>query len=190
MTNDQQGGFMNTARTPGTLRATVMRRIAQLIAALAILTGLSVATEGTAMATNVGEQACNYGSQYNACLLITNLGSNMYRVHVGIDIYMSQQDAQNLIGAGSVPVVGLYGDDGSSTANDFLTSGFSIAEPPVAWAQGWSAGFTIDVNGSLLNEDDGIDEIIATMRLYITGYAYLHVALEDTYYTSQVVSAF
>jgi hypothetical protein len=57
----------------------MMRRLTQVIAALAIVTGLSVATAGTAMAADVGEWACDYDDYHNSCLYITNLGDNIAR---------------------------------------------------------------------------------------------------------------
>ena len=174
---------MNTTPTPGTRRATVMRHIAQLIAALAIVTGLSLATAGTAMATNVGEQACHGPGDYNACLLITNLGGNMYRVYVGIDIYMSPQAAQNIVNSGTQPAATLYGADGSPSADDTLTT--LPRRSFFVWSRGLAIEFQKDVSGSLLNEDDGIDEIIAKVSLYIPASG-----TTNTYETGQVTSAF
>ena len=80
----------------------------------------------------VGEQSYNYNTRFNACLLITNLGGNMYRVHIGLDVNVGQQEAQNIINAGSRPTAALYGDDGAPSVDDFLTTlplkmGFPVA---------------------------------------------------------------
>jgi hypothetical protein len=183
VTNDDQGDSMDKPRTPGPRRATLTRHIAQLFAALAIVTGLSVATAGTAMATNVGEQACHGPGGYTACLLITNLGNNTYHVYVAVDIYMSQQDAQNAVDSGFRPTATLWGADGSSSPDDFLTN--LTLTSFFAWSGGIGTELQADVSGRLLNEDDGVDEIIAKVRLYLAG-AQRTITCE----TGQVVSAF
>jgi hypothetical protein len=156
---------MNATRPRAT---TVMRRIAQFVAALAVVAGLGVVTAGTATAANVGEWACNYNAYSNTCLFITNLGSHRYAVHVGIDVHMTQQDAQNIVNSGYQPTSTLWGKDGGLDADDYK------ANIPIsyvtAWSGGLSAEFDTTVNQSLLNEDNGpneVDEIIAQVGIYI-----------------------
>jgi hypothetical protein len=152
---------MNATRT--------LRRVGQLIAALALVTGLSVAKAGTATAANVGEWACNYNAQSNTCLFIANLGDHRYSVHVGIDVHMSQQDAQNIINGGSRPTATLYGDDGHRITDQFLTN-IPLTALSASSTSGLSAEFDIVVDQSLLNEDSGandVDEIIAQVALFI-----------------------
>jgi hypothetical protein len=173
---------MRTTGITGSLRATMRRRLVQVVAALAIVTGLSVATAGTAVAANVGEWACDYDDHHNACLYITNLGDNMYLVHVGVDIYMTQQDAQNIINSGFLPTATLYGDDGSSLS--FVTT-VPLAGSPTAWSGGYSAEFDTVVSGSQLDEDDGVDEIVAKVRQWIPASQRTLV-----YKTGRVTSAF
>jgi len=168
--------------TTGTRRAPIRRRLTQFIAALAIVTGMSVATAGTASAANVGEWACDYNSYHNSCLYIANLGGNMYSVHVGIDIYMSQQDAQNIINSGFRPTAALYGDDGSLNYRTTIP----LTGNPTAWSGGYSDEFDKVVSGSLLNEDDdGVDEIIAKVSQYFPA-----AQRTVTYKTGEVKSSF
>ena len=148
---------------------TTRRRVAQLVTALAIVAGLGVATAGTAAAANVGEWACNYDSSRNTCLYIANLGDHRYAVHVGIDVHMSQQDAQNIVDSGFVPWADLWGDDGSAGVG---SHGYLTSIPITGiWANsgGLSAEFDIQVGQELLNEDknkNDADEIVAFVHRY------------------------
>jgi len=158
---------MTTRKTPGTRNTTVLRRIGQILTAMAIVAGLTVATAGTALAHGVGDLACNYiVGRFNACLQITDVGPGQYKVHVGIDVTMSQHDAQNIIDSpGQEFTFTLKGDDGPSNERQHLAS------LPVTWVGAWSGGLSAEsdvfVTESMLDEDDGTDEIIAVIRLYI-----------------------
>lgn len=160
---------------PG-MRRTVMRRVGQVIAAMAVVAGLSLATGGTATAAGLGELACHYEvNRFNTCLAIYFLGSDQYAVHVGIDVNMSQRAAQDIIDAEGQEFSGsLYGDDGQGSG-EFL---FDLPITRVsAWSGGLSAEFDTIVPRSWLNEDSGtaVDELIARIRLWLpSAQSYAH----------------
>jgi hypothetical protein len=158
-----EGASMNATRT--------LRRVGRLITALALVAGLSVATAGTAMAANVGDWACNYNSRSNTCLFIANLGDRRFSVHVGIDVYMSQQDAQSIINSGPGLSAALYGDDGHRVTDQFLT-GIPLTAVWASSASGLSAEFDVVVDQWRLNEDsepNDVDEIVAQVGLFVPG---------------------
>jgi hypothetical protein len=91
-----------------------------------------------------------------------------WHVHIGIDVTMSQQDAQAIIDSpGEEFSAKVIADDPSF--DNFL---FYV---PVTWSASWAGGlsaeFDIVVDGSRLNEDDGwfegwLDEVYAKISLY------------------------
>lgn len=128
---------------------------AMMLAALGIL----------AMTTGVAEakQKCSSGSLHVICFSIDKIGSDLYHVHVGIDITMSQGDAQLIIDQPGDPVdAWAMGDDWFDNAE------FRI---PLTWvaagAGGLGAEFDINVPYAALDEDsDGADELYARVRLF------------------------
>jgi len=90
-----------------------------------------------------------------------------YDVYLGIDIPMSQPEAQAIINAPGEPFSAvMFGEDPSS--NDYL---FSMpASPPIAWSGGLSSEFSVTVDDSDLDEDDSWfddrDEVFAEIQLY------------------------
>ena len=80
-------------------RSTWLGRGLQVLLATGTAVGATLANPGVASAYNpVGEMTCKYDNQtYNACLLISSANdSQSWDIHVGIDVYMSQQEAQRL----------------------------------------------------------------------------------------------
>jgi hypothetical protein len=105
-------------------------------------------------------------NRYIICFSLTQIDvSNSFRVHVGIDVDMSQRDAQNIIDApGEEFSATLCGAD--SFFDDTLTSN------PVTWSSAWEGGpsaeFDTTASGGLLDEDwDGDDEVFARVWLYV-----------------------
>jgi hypothetical protein len=105
--------------------------------------------------------------RYIVCFSISQVGVGpSFTVHVGIDITMSRQDAQNIIDApGQEFSATLYGED---TFYDDTLKAF-----PVTWSAAWDGGlsaeFDVHASAELLNEDwEGMDdEIFAVVRLYV-----------------------
>ena len=80
-------------------RVTLSGRGLQVLLAIGTAVGATLANPGVASALNpANEMTCKYDNQtYNACLLIGSTGdSQSWDIHVGIDVYMSQQEAQRL----------------------------------------------------------------------------------------------
>jgi len=152
------------------------RRVMGTLGAL-LVAGSAVALTATAAAA--ADPHCNYPYGSNTCLTIEDIGWGISRVLVGIDVQMSQQEAQYLIDAnGGRPfVVQLLAHDHDDPADD--TSGlgeFDLNDPRIswsvsAWEGGLSGSFAIEIASYILNEDkDGRDEIVARVELYDPHY--------------------
>jgi hypothetical protein len=154
------------------------RWIAGAVIAGATLTSLVLGQSAASAATvpspaattsdhRIGDQVCHgETNRYVICFSITQIGvSRGFNVHVGIDIYMSQQDAQNIIDApGEEFSATLYGED--TIFDDKLKS------IPVTWSASWEQGLSAEfdtfASRDLLDEDwDGDDELYATVNLYV-----------------------
>jgi len=128
---------------------------AMMLAALGIL----AMTTGVAQA----KQTCRSGSLHVICFSIDKVGSDAYAVHVGIDIRMSQGDAQLIIDQPGDPVdAWAMGDDWFDNAEFRIPLTWVAAGP-----DGLGAEFDITVPGVALDEDpDGGDELYARVRLF------------------------
>ena len=142
------------------------RRAIQLVLALAVVLGVSVATAGVAVAAGVGEQSCRgEANRYTICILISRYGLNDFQIYVGIDVVMSQQYAQSVIDLPGEPFSAMvYGED--PIWDDFLM--YLPLTGTWAWSGGLSAEFWAVANGRL-NEDGGgdKDEIFAEVSLFL-----------------------
>jgi len=144
-----------------------VRRTA-LAMGLALVSAL--ATAGAASADGrLNEQSCRgQAGRYTICLLITDDPqspySHSYKIHIGIDINMSRQDAQNIIDGGSAPTARMYGSDTFFDDNLIGVTRSWVS----AWDGGLSAEFDRSVSGSDLDEDpEGEDEVFARVSLYV-----------------------
>jgi len=106
-------------------------------------------------------------NSYIVCFTIGQEGAGQFfDVHIGIDVTMSRQDAQNIIDApGQEFSATLYGEDplfDDTLKTIRLTSSW-------AWEGGLSAEFDSVVTAELLDEDstDPTDEIFARVNLRI-----------------------
>ena len=147
-------------------RRKVGRLIRTAIGAFAITGGTLAVTAGSASAWSL-PQACSGQPQANACL--DGYTYDPYvQVHVGIDVWMSHQDALAILAQpGNAFSAALYGDDGSA---QFLVG------LPLTWEAAGdaniSAEFDMLVPRSQLNEDPGgwprpnRDEVFARVSLY------------------------
>jgi len=123
----------------------------------------STSSLGAVFAPPCRSQANNY----IICFRISQLGVGPdFTVHVGIDVNMSRQDAQNIIDApGQEFSATLYGED--TFFDDTLKA------IPVTWSSAWEGGlsaeFDVYASAALLDEDstDPTDEIFAKVKLRI-----------------------
>jgi hypothetical protein len=135
---------------------------------LAATTGLATAGAASA-AGGIGEQVCRgETNRYAICLYITDDPqspySHSFKVHVGIDVTMSRQDAQNIIDGGGAITARMWGSDPVFDDNLIGVTRSWVS----AWDGGLSAEFDRSVSGSVLDEDpEGLDEVYALVSLYV-----------------------
>jgi hypothetical protein len=139
------------------------RRLAAATSIVAAGTTLAL-TSTTASAWSL-PSVCSGSSQHAVCLDGYAPGNHMIQVHVGIDVYMSRQDAEAILAApGSAFSAAMIGDD--PIFDNFLTWVDLTWE--AASDGGLSAEFDELVPASLLDEDRGpdADEVYARVSLY------------------------
>jgi hypothetical protein len=135
------------------------RRLFQLlIAAVAVFgaVGLMAAPASAA-------QTCTGGTN-NLCLSINRLADGRYLVHVGIDVRMSLDAAQEYIDdVGDPFTVTIHGDDDG----DLGDSRFTLTQTGLSASAdfGLSGDFEKIVPGFFLDEDNGTDEVRALVKL-------------------------
>lgn len=145
------------------------RGLARMVGAMALVVTTALATAGAASASGrLNEQICHYeAGRYNICLYITDDPqspfSHFFMVHVGIDVTMSQADAQNIIDGGGGITARMYGSDSIFDDNLQGVTRTSMS----AWEGGLSANFDRSICGGVLDEDpEGEDEVYALASLY------------------------
>ncbi len=147
-------------------RTALARRVLPAVAGLAVTTGAVAFVANPASAAG---PACNYSSDFNACLWITETspGSDVYDVHIGIDVGMSQAQAQDLLARGGGFYAKAMGDD--PVYDNFLFYLDRVYQ--TATPQGLSAEFHKTVSGAKLDEDwEGGDEVYGTVGLTNPGW--------------------
>ncbi|MGH8626231.1 MAG: hypothetical protein ACREYC_13515 [Gammaproteobacteria bacterium] len=147
----------------------------------------ALALTGCLLGVAVGPAAAHHADQdphckqtggTNACLWVTPIGADIYRVHVGIDVSMGEEDIEQAILHGSVLSASIQGEDGSK---DQLL----IKDVPLLGQgpgpNGYGGDFEVLASGRRLNEDSGRDEIVGKIRVFFprTGQTF-------TYQTGQV----
>ena len=157
-----------------------------LAAALAIVATclLTAAPPAPAAATDM---ACNYdNATFNACLKFDPAGSSWWNAHVGIDVYMPQQYAQEIIACGAGFRASVWGDDGAagmSSSDQYISSLGLKGGWPAAGPDGLGAEFGASIYGYYLDEDRGGD----TDELYArVSYRDCHNGLTRTFVTGTV----
>jgi hypothetical protein len=151
-------------------RKALGRNLARMLVAMGLVVTATLATAGVASASGrLNEQICRgETNRYTICLYITDDTqspySHYFKVHVGIDVNMSQQDAQNIIDGGGQITARMYGSD--SFFDDNL-QGVTLSWVS-AWEGGLSAEFDRSISGGVLDEDpEGEDEVYALVSLYV-----------------------
>ncbi|MEV0387595.1 hypothetical protein [Nonomuraea sp. NPDC050643] len=152
-----------TSRSHGRGRRRLLRLAAFVVAPLAAITALAAPAHADGPLCG---NARDPGG-HNVCMWIDALGDDIYRVHVGIDVHMSVQDAQAIIdGSGGNPfVTKIFGADPF-----FDNAEFNLGLVVIGASQeaGLSADFERIVPKSWLNEDPGPgdrDELFARVVL-------------------------
>ena len=150
---------MTKHRTP---RARPLRALAALAAALGILAAVSLVVAAPPASANV-EMRCNGDNDtFNACLHFEWLGYGNLEPHVGLDVYMPEQHARDILAYGANFKGSLWGDDGGgqqgrspSSRCTSLRAGRSPTPPA------WRSISSVDRSNEELDEDDGEDELYA-----------------------------
>jgi hypothetical protein len=124
-----------------------------------------VAAPPPALAESTGN-ACNYDFvTFNACLRFDDRGFGWWDAQVGIDVYMPEQYAREILACGANFKASLRADDGDGYYGPLISHlVIKPGWPQPADAGGISAEFTVPVLSSQLNEDDdGQDELYASI---------------------------
>jgi hypothetical protein len=143
-----------------------VHRLATAATALVATATTLALTSATASAWSL-PSVCTGNSQHAVCLEGYTPGNHMVQVHVGIDVYMSRQDAEAILAAnGSAFTAALMGDD--PVYDNFLTWVDLTWE--AASDVGLSAEFDELIPASLLDEDRGsdTDEVYARVSMWDT----------------------
>ncbi|MGC7097345.1 hypothetical protein ACPZ19_21940 [Amycolatopsis lurida] len=143
----------------------MMRRVGSTLIVTAITLGTVTATAtGASAALSVCRVVPNVS---DTCLRVTYIGGHDYAVHVGIDVYMSQADAEAIVagpGNAFLPAI-LVGDDPGTASDDDLAQLPLTGE--VAGSDHLAAEFYAIVRDTVLNEDSSsgeTDELYARIR--------------------------
>ena len=143
----------------GRARRGALRAVLAVTGAVAVAVGLMAAPAAA-------QQSCTGAADANVCLSIERLDDGNYAVHIGIDVRMSQQDAQAIIDQPGDPFTTWM--MGSDWFDDSLLSlpmtGLG------AWEGGLGADFDRVATSAELDEDsdwwDDDDEVFARIWLY------------------------
>jgi hypothetical protein len=148
-------------------RARPLRALTALAAALTLVAASLAAAAPPASAAST-DKACNYDFvTFNACLHFDDRRFGWWDAQVGIDVYMPEQYAREILACGANFRASLWAaDDG--WGDDFITNlvlkpGWPrLITPPT----GIGAEFTVPVTSHQLDEDDGRDELYARISFY------------------------
>ena len=143
---------------------------------VAVVLGALLVAASPASAAPVGQPACNYGpylwhtTSYNECILIGGYSDGDWDVHVGLDLTVPPDYAQQaILNCPANFSAELWGSDSRNNPgfqsgpppgdDDFLT--YLPISPgwPRIGANGLGIEFDKRVNWRVLNEDDGTDEV-------------------------------
>ncbi len=153
----------NTRRRWRTARRTLIAAGAVLGTAGATLAVTSSQASAVSLPT-----VCTSGPGYAICLSGYTPGNHMIQIHVGIDVYMSRQDADNILAQwGDAFSARMWGADPSY--DDWLDAPLTLTWE-ASWDGGISAEFDTLVPASKLDEDDSWfdnkDDLFARVTLH------------------------
>jgi hypothetical protein len=156
---------------------TKLRLLQVMIAAAAVFGAV-----GLTAAPASAEQTCTGRPDSNLCLAINGLGNGTFAVHVGIDVHMSLEEAQEYVDDAGDPLFASIRGDDSGNVSQFLFS-MPLTDVGASSESGLSADFDLVVPGSWLNEDNGTDEIRAFVSLIDTDTN----TIRKTFLSNQIV---
>jgi hypothetical protein len=144
-----------------------LRRLFTILATVGALVFAQAMVASRAYADTT-DLACNYDYiSFNACLHFeSGSGLDLLTARAGLDSFMPERAAQEIIDYGADVRASLWADDG---ANDHYLADLALMP---RWPAAWSGGlgvdtFATDLQRSLLNEDaDGDDELYARISYY------------------------
>jgi hypothetical protein len=138
-------------------------RAGRVAVAVLVACGAMAVLAGPASA----EQRCRSGPGYVTCFSLERMNNTNIAVHIGIDVHMSQEDAQAIINApGEEFSAKVFGDD------EFFDN--ALINVPVTWSaagtEGLSAEFDTVASWAQLDEDNSywsgyVDELYASIKL-------------------------
>ena len=117
--------------------------------------------------------------RYVECIQISTYGVRDFKVHLGIDVSMSRQDAQNILDhQGEEFSARLYGDDGWWSDDD------DLGAVPVTWSAAGDGGLSAELDSvaprGRLDEDRDEDEVYAIISLYVPSSGITRTFRSDT----------
>jgi hypothetical protein len=182
---------MTTHITPMSTRRSrhVARRLGRFLVALALTVGACAVVAAPASAADcwLSEDGfvytcseCRGGTGYFTCFSLAHHTSGLIDVHIGIEVYMSPQDAQAIIDSpGEEFSAKIFGDD---PYYDNALINMNVTQSGV-FEGGLYADFDYVATFMQLNEDDSyfdnFDDLYGRIRLYDP-----RLNLTRTYYTS------
>lgn len=143
------------------IRKVALSAAAATLGLVAMAAPAAAAAPSTPTPLTLPQGTCNVSESAQWCLFITkpDAGVRQYRIDVGIDLRMSQRDAQEIIDAPGDPLtVQMWDDDVDRDHPLFRVPAVSLH----AAESGLSADFAIVVSGAKLDVDAiGEDEVFA-----------------------------
>ena len=163
-------------------------RARSLVALAAVLAALAVSWLAAAPRASADtQQACGYdGKTYYACLRFDYTGYLWWKGVAFLHVNLPQQYARDIISCGGDFKATIWGDD-DDPGDDFIrTMVLDPATPPQVDYAGILVSFIApDIHNSQLDEDDGTDELYASIS-----YWDCHTGLTRTFRSSDYVASF
>jgi hypothetical protein len=149
--------------TFGSTRSFLHRTLLTVAGVLAVA---AVALTAAPKASADVPQYCHSDQSSNACLYWTYLGYGWRDANVGLDVQLPEQYAREIIACGADFRAEIRGDDGKGVNNPILRRMSLKPGWPIADANGLSVEFFQHGLKDELDEDDGEDEVYASISYY------------------------